>query len=66
MDPFHGSYESMEHLVLGDSHKITKTEQAVIDAAKNWDVLYKARAETTPEDDELHFAVTVLLAVENQ
>lgn len=45
--------------------KITKSEQAVIDAAKAWDVFYKARKNTTPEDDDLHLAVQVLLAVEN-
>lgn len=59
------NYDDVERHVLGGSHKITKTEQAVIDAAKEWDVLYEARKNHAPEDDALHFAVQVLIAVGN-
>lgn len=41
---------------------IAELERAVIDAALAWDVLYKARPEQWPEDDNLHFTVERLLA----
>lgn len=34
---------------------------AVVDAALTWDVLYRARQQTIPEDDDLHFACQRLL-----